>query len=110
MNNFIETCEPIPNKDGQFQAPLSFSKKMLLDLAIEQLGDHAPKKSTFYDTLSSKYAYLKFPRDYSFAKCSICIALKNEIKSSFNMIAKEAINVKLRSHYEAKKRKTCIRK
>lgn len=104
MANFIKACEPIPNKDGQFQAPLSFSKKMLLDLAIEQLGDNAPKKSTFYGSLKSKYEHLKFPRDYAFAKCSTCISLKNEKKSTSSMAAKEEVNVRLRAHYEDQRR------
>ena len=74
VKEWIEGCEPIPNKDGEFQAPLAYSKKMLYELCVESLRDRAPKKSNFYHTLKQDFGYLKFPREYTFAKCSTCVS------------------------------------
>ena len=104
MKEFLDNCEPIPNKDGHFQAPLAYSKKMLFDLAIERLEEKAPKKSTFYSSLSECYHYLQFPRDFAFAKCSVCVSLKTQKKSTNNRALKEAINAKLHAHYEVQRK------
>ena len=95
----MEDCEAIPNKD-EHQAPLGFTKKMLLGILCETFPDKSFKRSAFYDVLQKDFPQLRFPEGHSFAKCNACVSLKDRKSKETNRFRREEIEEELNGHYK----------
>ena len=98
IEEWMEDCEVIPNKDGQRQALIGYSRRMLYEWSKEMLLDKSPARSTFYAILKTDFRHLKFPKDNAFAKCSTCIDIKNQKNSTTERAIKKKLEENLKSH------------